>query len=328
MTLSIAAPASYWYLKAFPIARMAQVLDYIVYMTYDLHGQWDFGNMWSSPGCPQGNCLRSHVNNTETEEALIMITKAGVPAHKILVGVATYGRSFKMSSAGCTGPMCTFLGPKISPAAKGVCTNEPGYLALAEINKIIKENPNAKYWYDTESESNMMVYNRLEWVAYMDDNTRRAREAKAFRRNFGGTIEWAVDLQEELNTNHGPQGPPRPIDASETGAYLDVTCEYGTIKNARAPPHERWNDALAHSLWLDVVAAWKDRGGSSGLTFTEFVSDFTNARDMMECEELVVLNGCTTTFQCDETRGNFRPASFLLLNSFIGLNKVSALSFR
>ena len=37
-TVSIAAPASYWYLKAFPIQEMAKVVDYIVYMTYDLHG--------------------------------------------------------------------------------------------------------------------------------------------------------------------------------------------------------------------------------------------------------------------------------------------------
>jgi GH18 family chitinase len=31
--VSIAAPASYWYLKAFPIDRIASVIDYIVYMT-------------------------------------------------------------------------------------------------------------------------------------------------------------------------------------------------------------------------------------------------------------------------------------------------------
>lgn len=26
---------------------MSKVVDYIVYMTYDLHGQWDYGNAWS-----------------------------------------------------------------------------------------------------------------------------------------------------------------------------------------------------------------------------------------------------------------------------------------
>lgn len=72
--MSIAAPASYWYLKAFPIAAMSKVVDYIIYMTYDLHGQWDAGNKWSQDGCPGGNCLRSHVNLTETMTALSMVS--------------------------------------------------------------------------------------------------------------------------------------------------------------------------------------------------------------------------------------------------------------
>lgn len=70
-SLSIAAPASYWYLKQFPIAAMSELLDYIVYMTYDLHGQWDAGNKWATPGCPTGNCLRSHVNRTLTMDSLV-----------------------------------------------------------------------------------------------------------------------------------------------------------------------------------------------------------------------------------------------------------------
>lgn len=37
-SLSIAAPASYWYLKAFLIGDIAEVVDYIVYMAYDLRG--------------------------------------------------------------------------------------------------------------------------------------------------------------------------------------------------------------------------------------------------------------------------------------------------
>ena len=109
-TVSIAAPASYWYLKQFPISDMAKVLDYIVYMTYDLHGQWDAGNQWSQDGCTSGSCLRSHVNLTETNYALAMITKAGVPSNKITVGISSYGRSFGMADASCKGAMCRFTG--------------------------------------------------------------------------------------------------------------------------------------------------------------------------------------------------------------------------
>jgi chitinase len=47
-TVGIAAPASFWYLKGFPIEEIGGVVDYIIYMTYDLHGQWDYGNQYST----------------------------------------------------------------------------------------------------------------------------------------------------------------------------------------------------------------------------------------------------------------------------------------
>ena len=107
-SLSIATASSYWYLKGFPIKKMAPVLDYIVFMTYDLHGQWDVGREWSMDGCKAGNCLRSHINSTETMDSMVMMTKAGVPSHKVVMGVTSYGRSFKMTDSTCRGPLCKF----------------------------------------------------------------------------------------------------------------------------------------------------------------------------------------------------------------------------
>lgn len=89
----------------------------VVYMTYDLHGQWDYGGEYSDEGCLAGNCLRSHVNSTETMWSLAMVTKAGVPADKIVVGVASYGRAFGMTDSSCTGPECTYEGPDSTAVA-------------------------------------------------------------------------------------------------------------------------------------------------------------------------------------------------------------------
>ncbi|KAK3688699.1 glycoside hydrolase superfamily [Podospora appendiculata] len=136
-TISIAAPASYWYLQNFPIAEMAQVVDYIIYMTYDLHGQWDHNSKWAMPGFDGTSCLRSHINMTETMSSLAMITKASVPSNKIVVGVSSYGRSFETTQAECTGPQCSFTGPD-STAKKGRCTGTSGHISNAEIDDIIK----------------------------------------------------------------------------------------------------------------------------------------------------------------------------------------------
>lgn len=193
-TVSFAAPASYWYLRAFPVELMGAALDYIVYMTYDLHGQWDYGNKWTSPGCENGNCLRSHVNLTETINALSMITKAGVASNKVVVGVTSYGRSFKMAQAGCTGPECLFTGSSsVSNAAKGDCTDTAGYISDAEIGEIIRGGNVQQY---IEEDSNILVYGGgTEWVAYMDNKTKSGRESLYAKYNFAGTTDWAVDLQ-------------------------------------------------------------------------------------------------------------------------------------
>ena len=88
-----------------------------------------------------------------------MITKAGVPAHKVLVGVSTYGRSFKMSDPNCKGPTCTFEGTRDnSLAKKGRCTQTAGYISNAEIQEIIDEDDTAEHWYDSDETVDYLIY--------------------------------------------------------------------------------------------------------------------------------------------------------------------------
>ncbi|KAH7400548.1 chitinase [Phaeosphaeria sp. MPI-PUGE-AT-0046c] len=216
-SVSIAAPASYWYLKSFPIKEMSSVLDYIIYMTYDLHGQWDYGNKWSSPGCPEGDCLRSHINMTETTTALAMITKAGVPSYKVVVGIASYGRSFKMAKDGCTGEMCRFTGSRTeSNAFPGPCTDTSGYISAAEIREILwnRELLGVKEWSD-DTDTDYLVYQDTEWVAWMNDGTKQNRISTYKKLNFGGVSDWAVDLDKDYgDSGIGNNGDD---DTNQTG---------------------------------------------------------------------------------------------------------------
>lgn len=98
------------------------------------------------------------VNLTETENSLAMVTKAGVEARKLVVGVSSYGRSFKMSSARCKGPTCSFTGPK-SGAAKGKCTDTAGYISNAELEALIHSHSgDVEKWYDATTDSDYMIF--------------------------------------------------------------------------------------------------------------------------------------------------------------------------
>ncbi|KAJ5261058.1 hypothetical protein N7478_011653 [Penicillium angulare] len=198
-SISIAAPASFWYLQGFPIEAIGLIVDYIIFMTYDLHGQWDYDNANSQDGCPLGNCLRSGVNLTETINALSMITKAGVASNIINVGVTSYGRSFQMTTAGCDGPMCTFTGPE-SGAWRGSCTDTAGYLGNAEIYYANSSMSDASYSFDDDSYSDTLVFGDTQWVAWMGDGNKEIRTLLYEGLNFGGTTDWAVDLQGDAST--------------------------------------------------------------------------------------------------------------------------------
>jgi len=134
-----------------------------------------------------------------------MVTKAGVPANKVFVGVSSYGRSFKMAKAGCTGPMCQFLGERNqSPALAGECTNTSGYLADWEIRQTKRVYELGFFGgeyeskYDKASDSDILIYDS-EWVAWMDTNTKKSRTAEYKALNFAGTSDWAIDLQQEMD---------------------------------------------------------------------------------------------------------------------------------
>ncbi|KAJ5715533.1 glycoside hydrolase [Penicillium malachiteum] len=189
--LSITAPASYWYLQNFPIAEMAEVVDFINYMTYDLHGVWDKGNEWAEDGCPAGDCLFSHINMTETEWALAMLTKSGIGTSQIMVGVSSYGRSFEMSEAGCYNSNCTWT----AAGEAGECTETVGYISNAEINQILLTNTNSNLYSDGNV-TNFIVYNDTQWVGYMTNETKGKRATYYEGWNFAGTADWAIDLAE------------------------------------------------------------------------------------------------------------------------------------
>ncbi|KAM5435297.1 hypothetical protein MferCBS31731_006262 [Microsporum ferrugineum] len=332
-SLSIAAPASYWYLKQFPIKGISKIVDYIVYMTYDLHGQWDSRSKWANPGCPSGNCLRSHINLTETISALSLITKAGVPSSKIIVGVASYGRSFRMADPSCTGPTCTFTGE----AMKGRCTVTSGYISNAEIREIatgsisprslshgndgnieIRDiSASANTWYDKDSDSNIMTYGD-NWVAYMVESV-RARRANIYKGyNMGGTTNWAVDLDkfqdppnliegsdvklswQQIKQNIKKTGDAAACDKeSRTGNWVTRECtEEFVASRLDYTSKERWEGLECSAAWNDTLIRWQFCDRPNNATFSDSVLDFLNLGETAQCNDLALVDNCSPVAMC------------------------------
>lgn len=271
-TVSIAAPSSYWYLKQRPIYVVGKVVDYIVFMTYDLHGQWDASNAYSQEDCDSGNCLRSQVNLTETKQSLAMITKAGVAAEKGIVGVTSYGRSFNMTEAGCWGPECLFTSSRTnSDVTKGVCTGTVGYIAGAEIAEIMEDSSRVvKSFVDLISNSDVLVYDDTQWVGNMSSSTKESLAALYAAWGVGGTTDWASDLKEyhdvpsrvsfwAISKQKVLDGENPLTDSTRNGNWTDFDCTSKYIVSLlNYTPSKRWKALGADAAWADVVRIWQD----------------------------------------------------------------------
>ncbi|KAH8649335.1 hypothetical protein BX600DRAFT_388677 [Xylariales sp. PMI_506] len=348
-TVSIAAPASYWYLKAFPIAAISKVVDYIVFMTYDLHGQWDANNQYAQEGCTTGMCLRSHVNLTETKTALAMITKAGAASNKVVVGVSSYGRSFAMAEAGCYTAECLFTGTATeSNAEEGPCTATAGYISDAEINDIIngvsssglktRQSRINQNYIDTASNSRIVVYDDTQWVAFMDDDIRSERTALYQGLSMGGTTNWASDLE---TYNDAPDtdgtwnsflsnvklGVDPYAEGSRNGNWTDIGCDDQSVEDIKdLTPEERWSMMDGADAWSDVLSVWTQYDQPAGMLFTQSVSNTIHGPEQANCGTLLDTNNCDQTLQCAGfIGGGSGAAGYEIWNSMMYSSYVTAL---
>ncbi|KAK2032539.1 putative chitinase [Colletotrichum zoysiae] len=203
--LSITLPASYWYLRGFDIKNIEPHLDFFNIMTYDIHGVWD-QNVTSI-----GPYAFAHTNLTEIQTGLELLWRNNVNPQRVNLGLGFYGRSFEMKDPGCMSAGCEFS----NGAKGGVCTGTPGVLSVAEINKIVKGGGTVTY--DQAAAVKIVTWDNNQWVSWDDVETLKIKQDYANRRCLGGTMVWAIDLDDGTMINALGSNLARPKADIATG---------------------------------------------------------------------------------------------------------------
>ncbi|CAG5135461.1 unnamed protein product, partial [Candidula unifasciata] len=208
LLLTVAVPAGKENIdNGYEVQKLANVVDFISIMSYDLHGAWENYLGFNSPlyPYPTENTDQRRLN---VDWAARYYVSLGAPKKKLNIGIATYGRSFQLVE--------TFDHSILSPAAgagrRYPYSREAGIMAYYEICEFIK-NESATV-VNVPSQGNPYAFKDTHWVGYDDVASVKAKACYAKSNGYGGILFWTLDF-DDFNGHFCKQGKYPLLNAAK-----------------------------------------------------------------------------------------------------------------
>ncbi|WP_457652625.1 glycoside hydrolase family 18 protein [Rhodocaloribacter sp.] len=171
--LTIAAGAGAAYLAHTDLRAAAAYLDFINLMTYDFHGAWtDRTGHHANLYPPSGVAAASG------EAAVEALLRAGVPARKIVLGAAFYGRGWR----------------GVRPENHGLYQPYEGraesYPFHALADRYIDKNGYERHWDDAAKAPYLWHPDSLVFISYEDEASLREKGRYVRAKGLGGVMYW------------------------------------------------------------------------------------------------------------------------------------------
>ena len=184
--ITIASPAGAANYDNLNLSQMAGIIDYFNLMAYDYAGSWssDTGhnaNLYPNPSDPNSTPF-------STDQAITDYLAAGIPAHQILLGMPTYGRSFE-STAG--------MGEPFSGVGKGEWKGGAGvwdYNVLPKAGATMEYDSTAvgAYSYDSTAQ---------ELISFDTPAVIQTKVQYLQNRGLGGSMFWEASSDRNDNSS-------------------------------------------------------------------------------------------------------------------------------
>ncbi|HEV8248249.1 MAG TPA: glycosyl hydrolase family 18 protein [Polyangiaceae bacterium] len=181
LLLTMAAPAGPYHFRWLELDKIHESLDWINLMAYDYAGPWDGRTGVNAPFRDLGPGIQGSVS---------AYINFGVPADKIVVGLATYGRSFGSVDKA-----------EVDTAAKGSgpparCTQADGMLAYFEVMELIQSGKYKAGWDDASSTPFAYDSAAKVWITYDDEKSITKKVEFIREKKLGGAMFWSLDTDD------------------------------------------------------------------------------------------------------------------------------------
>ena len=133
--------------------------------------------------------LPLQINRYKKIERRILLTNAGAPPEKLVLGIPFYGRTFTLANVDNNQLRAAISGP----GEPGEFTKEPGFLAYNEIcvNLIL-----GGWMEHTDPIGSPYAVKNDQWVGYDTTDSIAVKMDYIRSRRLGGAMIWAIDLDD------------------------------------------------------------------------------------------------------------------------------------
>jgi chitinase len=183
LLLTVAAPAGVA-VRGYDLAKVHGPLDWINLMSYDYEGGWAKVTGHNAPAPKYGPGVQGSVS---------IYMNFGVPAEKIVLGMATYGRTFKEAEGEKPGL------PAKGNAPPGRCTGAEGMLSYFEIKELIDAGKFKPKWDETAFVPYGYDEKAKIWLSYDDPKSFQKKLDFIDEKGLGGAMFWALDMDDFKN---------------------------------------------------------------------------------------------------------------------------------
>ena len=174
-SLTIAGAAGSWYLNQIEAVKVADIVDHIFLMGYDLHGPWDTSADFNAPlYTPSGASPQGKSSIADSVQAYL---DKGIPAEKLVLGMPLYGYAYQGVSSQNNGLYSTYT------SAKSVSyrTLKKNYLSNDAYRQYRHQEAQVPYLYGSRT-----------FISYDDAESLAAKAALARSRDLGGIGFWEL----------------------------------------------------------------------------------------------------------------------------------------
>lgn len=171
--------------QGYDVRQVAEAVDHIHVMTYDMRGPWDKVTDVHTPlkkrAIDSGDLATWNI-----QDSLKLWETKGAPKSKLFVGLAFYGHTWALQNPGQHG----LHAPASGPGEAGQYSQQGGTLYYYELCQKVKDGWTKEY--DKEGEA-PYAYKGNQWVGYDDEKSLTVKVNFIKQGGYGGAMIWSLD---------------------------------------------------------------------------------------------------------------------------------------